>query len=56
MNPLAIIRRYFANVERSRQMLEEIRAGLDNLTEVTNRHLIKLIEIMEEATKETKRD
>jgi len=44
MNPIRALRRHFANVERSRQLLEEIREGIANLTDVTNRHLIKLIE------------
>ncbi len=56
MNPLAAIRRHLANVERSRQMLEEIREGLDNLTNVTNRHLVRLVELTEAATMERKRD
>ena len=55
MNPIAVLRRYFANVERSRQMLEEIREGVANLTDVTNRHLVKLIEIMEPAAEEARR-
>ena len=54
MNPIAALRRYFANIERSRQLLEEIREGVANLTDVTNRHLIKLVEIMELAVEETK--
>ena len=49
MNPIATLRRHFANVERSRQLLEEIREGVANLTDVTNRHLIKLQELMEQA-------
>jgi len=56
MNPLASIRRHFANVERSRQLLEEIREGIANLTDVTNRHLVRLTEIMDEATKDMKED
>ena len=55
MNPIAVLRRYFANVERSRQMLEEIREGVANLTDVTNRHLVKLIEIMEAASADARR-
>jgi hypothetical protein len=42
MNPIAVLKRYLANVERSRQMLEEIRAG-------------KLIEITELAAADAKR-
>jgi hypothetical protein len=49
MNPIAVLRRHFANVERSRQMLEEIREGIANLTDVTNRHLMGLAQIIEEA-------
>ncbi|MGD0429884.1 MAG: hypothetical protein ABSA58_02220 [Acetobacteraceae bacterium] len=56
MNPLASIRRHFANVERSRQLLEEIREGIANLTDVTNRHLVRLTEIMDEATRDEKHD
>jgi hypothetical protein len=44
MNPIRTLRRHFANVERSAQLLAEIREGIANLTDVTNRHLIKLIE------------
>ncbi len=44
MNPIRTIKRHFANVERSTQLLAEIREGIANLTDVTNRHLIKLIE------------
>lgn len=44
MNPILILKRHFANVERSTQLLAEIREGIANLTDVTNRHLIKLIE------------
>jgi hypothetical protein len=47
MNPIAALKRHFENVERSRQLLEEIREGVANLTDVTNRHLIKLAELME---------
>jgi hypothetical protein len=36
-------------------MLEEIREGIANLTDVTNRHLVKLIEITEAAAEEAKR-
>jgi hypothetical protein len=44
MNPIRTLKRHFANVERSTQLLAEIREGIANLTDVTNRHLIKLIE------------
>jgi hypothetical protein len=56
MNPIAVLRRHFANVERSRQMLEEIREGIANLTDVTNRHLMRLAEIMAEAANEARAD
>ena len=56
MNPIATLRRHFANVERSRQLLEEIREGIANLTDVTNRHLVRLTEIMDEATRDEKHD
>jgi hypothetical protein len=55
MNPIAILKRHFANVERSRQLLEEIRDGIANLTDVTNRHLVKLTETIEVATDEARR-
>jgi len=44
MNPIRTLKQHFANVERSTQLLAEIREGIANLTDVTNRHLIKLIE------------
>jgi hypothetical protein len=56
MNPIASLRRHFANVERSRQLLEEIREGVANLTDVTNRHLIKLQELMQEAIADSRHD
>lgn len=49
MNPIRTLRRHFANVERSTQLLAEIREGIANLTDVTNRHLIKLIEETQQA-------
>jgi hypothetical protein len=52
MNPVAVLRRHFANVERSRQMLEEIREGVANLTDVTNRHMVKLVDMLERAAAE----
>jgi hypothetical protein len=55
MNPIVSLRWHFANVERSRQLLEEIREGVANLTDVTNRHLIKLQELMQEAPAQTDR-
>jgi hypothetical protein len=55
MNPIAAVRRYCANIERSRQILEEIREGIANLTDVTNRRLVKLTEIMEAIKEETNR-
>jgi hypothetical protein len=55
MNPIAVMKRYLENVERSRQLLEEIRAGIANLTDVTNRHLVRLIELTDEAAQEAKR-
>jgi hypothetical protein len=56
MNPIDSLRRHFANVERSRQLLEEIREGVANLTDVTNRHLIKLQELMQEVITDSMRD
>jgi hypothetical protein len=56
MNPIDSLRRHFANVERSRQLLEEIREGVANLTDVTNRHLIKLQELMQEVITDSMHD
>jgi hypothetical protein len=56
MNPIDSLRRHFANVARSRQLLEEIREGVANLTDVTNRHLIKLQELMQEVITDSMRD
>ncbi|MGD0429885.1 MAG: FkbM family methyltransferase [Acetobacteraceae bacterium] len=55
MNPVAAIRRHFATTERSRQMLEEVREGIANQTDVTNRHLARLVDVMAEAVEATKR-
>ena len=53
MNPIRTLKRHFANVERSTQLLAEIREGIANLTDVTNRHLIKLIEETQLAASES---
>ena len=45
MNPIAVLKRHFANVERSRQLLTEIREGVANLAELGDRHLTKLAEV-----------
>jgi hypothetical protein len=55
MNPVAVIRRHLESAQRSRQMLEEVREGIANQTDVTNRHLMKLTEIMAKAAEEAKR-
>lgn len=47
MNPIRILKRFFINVDRSAQLLAEIREGVANMTDVMDRRLSKIASELE---------